>query len=62
MVREAVEIFGIHRCMFASNFPVSGLRVSYPQLVADMRAYLSDLSVAEMQGFFHDNACEFYRI
>ncbi len=62
VVREAVEIFGIHRCMFASNFPVSGLRVGYPQLVADMRAYLSDLSVAEMQGFFHDNACEFYRI
>ena len=33
-----------------------------PVLVADMRAYLSDLSVAEIQGFFHDNACEFYRI
>ena len=35
IVLETIDIFGIERCMFASNFPVDGLRVSYGQMFND---------------------------
>lgn len=62
VVYEAIEIFGIERCMFASNFPVAGLRVSYRQLVEDLSRMLADLARSERQAFFHDNASGFYRL
>ena len=30
----AIEIFGVERCMFASNFPVDGLRIGYGEMYA----------------------------
>ncbi len=62
IVRETIDIFGIERCMFASNFPVDGLRVSYHQMFADYDAMTADLSVSERTALFHDNAARFYRL
>ena len=62
VVRDAIEIFGVERCMFASNFPVAGLRVSYADLVRDMVHMTSHLSDQEQRAFFHDNATAFYRL
>ncbi len=61
-VREAVEVFGVARCMWASNFPVAGLRVGYRAQLEGMLEILSDLSADETDRVFRRNAAEFYRI
>ena len=37
IVLEAIDMFGIDRCMFASNFPVDGLRVSFDRMFQDFK-------------------------
>jgi predicted TIM-barrel fold metal-dependent hydrolase len=62
VVLEAIAIFGIERCMFASNFPVAGLRISYDALVRSMARMLAHLPRADQARFFAGNAADFYRI
>ena len=62
VVLEALEIFGVERCMWASNFPVSGLRISYRGLVEAMLDIFQDLSQREREAIFHDTATQFYRL
>lgn len=62
VVLEAVEMFGIARCMFASNFPVAGLQISYHDLVNNISEILSGFSQQQRDAFFWQNAQSFYRI
>jgi predicted TIM-barrel fold metal-dependent hydrolase len=62
VARTAISIFGIERCMFASNFPVAGLRVDYDTLVTSVARMLADRSGAERYRFFVGNAATFYRL
>ncbi|UYN96324.1 MAG: amidohydrolase family protein [Enhydrobacter sp.] len=62
IVREAIAIFGIERCMFASNFPVAGLRIDYDTLVRSLDRMLADRSPADRERFFWRNAASFYRL
>lgn len=62
IVLEALEIFGTGRCMFASNFPVDGLRVGFGRMFDDFKRMSAGLSDAERQKLFHDNAAAFYRL
>ncbi len=62
VVREAIEIFGFGRCMFASNFPVAGLRIGYVEQVGAIAHMIQDCSAAERTALFHDTAKQFYRL
>ena len=62
IVLEAIAIFGIERCMFASNFPVAGLRVDYDTLVRSVARMVSGFSAAQRHAFFVGNAARFYRL
>jgi predicted TIM-barrel fold metal-dependent hydrolase len=62
VVHHAIDIFGIERCMFASNFPVARLRVDYHTLVSSLERMLCGLTQDALQAFFHDNAARFYRL
>jgi predicted TIM-barrel fold metal-dependent hydrolase len=62
VVLEAIELFGVERCMFASNFPVDGLRVSYDHMFRDFKRMTAPFSPAERRRLFHDNAARFYRL
>jgi len=62
VVLEAIEIFGVERCMFGSNFPVAGLRIGYRAQVAGLLKILAGVSKAELQKVFKKNALRFYRI
>lgn len=62
VVRDAVAIFGWQRAMFGSNFPVAGLRISYPALVRAMVAALAPLDDRARQAIWCDNALAFYRM
>ena len=62
VVRDAVAIFGWQRAMFGSNFPVAGLRISYPALVRAMAEALAHLDEKAQQAVWCENAAAFYRI
>ena len=62
IIRDTVAIFGWQRCMFASNFPVAGLRIDYPGLVAGVARALDGLTPARQRAVMCDNALAFYRI
>lgn len=62
VVLDAIAIFGIERAMFATNFPVAGLRIGYGALVAALSNMLADLSPDQRARFFWKNAETFYRL
>jgi predicted TIM-barrel fold metal-dependent hydrolase len=62
VVLEAVEIFGVERCMWASNFPPASLRVGFRDQLEGFLDILSGLTPNERAGVFHDNAKAFYRM
>ncbi|MET3622405.1 amidohydrolase family protein [Burkholderia ambifaria] len=62
IIRDTIAIFGWQRCLFASNFPVAGLRVSYPALLRTFARAMADLDDAARQAIWHDNAMRVYRI
>jgi predicted TIM-barrel fold metal-dependent hydrolase len=60
IVLSAIDVFGVGRSMFASNFPVDGLCASFDAIVSGMREILRDFTAAEQRAFFHDNAIRIY--
>lgn len=62
VVRDAVAIVGVDRCMFASNFPVDSLCASYDTLVTTFARGIAALSEAERVALWHDNAIRIYRM
>ncbi|GLQ57660.1 amidohydrolase family protein [Devosia nitrariae] len=62
VVREAIDIFGTDRVMFASNFPVDGLVASFETILSGFDAITAGFSEQERAAMFHDNACRIYRI
>ncbi|MNP73690.1 Amidohydrolase [compost metagenome] len=62
MVLTALEIFGSGRCMFASNFPVAGLRASYDTLADGMATMLAPMGRSVQQAVLAGNAQRFYRL
>jgi predicted TIM-barrel fold metal-dependent hydrolase len=62
VVLDAIAIFGIERAIFASNFPVAGLRIGYGPLVAAMQRMIGHLWPEERDRFFWKNAKAFYRL
>ncbi len=53
--------FGIERCFFAGDWPVSSMAATYPTCVETLKK-LSGVSGAEERMLFHDNCQEFYGV
>ena len=62
VVREPLALFGIERCLYASNFPVAGLRIGYDAFVLAMDALLDGYDAVQREVFFWRNAQQVYRI
>ena len=62
IVLDAIEIFGVDRCMFASNFPVDRLRASYDTIYTAFKTIVADFAPADQAKLFADNAMRFYRL
>lgn len=62
VVREAVELFGYGRAMFASNLPVGSLSADFTQTVADVVDALPGASESQLQDLFARTCQRFYRI
>jgi len=61
-IRDAIQIFGIARTIYGSNFPLEKLHASYADLIAAYRKVLSEYTEHEQAAVFHDNATRFYRL
>ena len=61
-VLETIDVFGVDRCMFASNFPVDKLYSDFDTLYAAFFSITRECSVEEKRMLFHDNAARFYRL
>jgi predicted TIM-barrel fold metal-dependent hydrolase len=57
-----IELFGIERCMFESNFPVDRVSCSYGTLWNAFKRVASGASASEKAALFHDNAARVYRV
>lgn len=62
VVLEALELFGFNRCMFASNYPVAGLRIGYVDQLCAIAHMVRDCSREQRDQLFHDTAMAFYRL
>ena len=58
----AIDIFGVDRCMFGSNFPVEKLYVSYKTLYSSYLDIAAEFSESEQRDLLADTARRFYRI
>lgn len=62
LMREAIDIFGPLRCMYASNYPVDSLVVPYPVLLSAFREAIEPRPAHERQALLQGNARRIYRI
>ena len=62
VIRDTIQIFGVERTIFGSNFPLEKLFASYADFIAAYKKVLSEYLPAEQRAVFHDNAKRFYRL
>jgi predicted TIM-barrel fold metal-dependent hydrolase len=62
IVLTIIDLFGVGRCMFASNFPVDSLCASFATIFLGFAAIVSGFSDAEQDALFSDNARRIYAI
>ena len=62
VVLTAIELFGVQRSMFASNFPVDSLRAGFSAIYTGFDEITRGFSEAERRALLHDNAVRIYRM
>lgn len=62
LVLNVIDLFGVGRCMFASNFPVDQLYKTYDEILCAFLAIVKDFSYTEKKQLFYTNATKIYRI
>ena len=62
VVLATIDLFGVARAMFASNFPVDGLCASFDEIYSSFDELTRGFFEEERRALFHDNAVRFYRM
>ena len=62
LFQTILELFGAHRIMWGSNFPVDSLMKSYSFCVTQMLNWISPLSPEEQGLIAAETAIKFYRV
>ena len=62
VIRDSIQIFGIERTIYGSNFPLEKLHASYADFLGVYRKVLAEYTEAEQRRVLHDNAVKFYRL
>jgi predicted TIM-barrel fold metal-dependent hydrolase len=62
VIRDSIQIFGVERTIYGSNFPLEKLHASYADFFGVYRTVLSEYTDAEQRKVLHDNAVKFYRL
>ena len=61
-VLACIEVFGVERCMFGSNWPVDSLYSPYRAVVDAYREITADFSADERSALFRSNAEHYYKV
>jgi predicted TIM-barrel fold metal-dependent hydrolase len=61
-IEYALKTFGVDRCMFASNFPMDKVSLSYEMLYDAYFKIVENYSEADKRKLFSENALAFYRV
>ena len=62
VVLDTIEIFGVERCMFASNFPVDGLIADFGTIYRGFEEIVSAFPISRRAQMFLENAMRIYRL
>ena len=62
LVLEAIDYFGLQRCMFASNFPIDRLHSSYTALWRAYAQIVSNMDARDQENLFVNSAVRYYRL
>lgn len=62
IVLTTIDLFGVDRCMFASNFPVDSLCGSFHDIFGGFARIVADFSAPEREAIFSENAMRIYDI
>lgn len=62
VVLTTLNLFGSHRCMFASNMPVDSMFRSFPEIINDFMEITSNLTTNERHSFFSGTAIRTYKL
>ena len=62
IIRETIGMFGVNRCMFASNHPVDGVKASWDWIFTQFKYVTAGLPQEDRRKLFAENALAFYRI
>jgi predicted TIM-barrel fold metal-dependent hydrolase len=62
VVLTTIDLFGIDRCMFASNFPVDSLCGTFPQIFGGFQDIVADFPQHDQDALFAENARRIYAI
>jgi predicted TIM-barrel fold metal-dependent hydrolase len=60
IVLTTIDLFGVNRCMFASNFPVDSLCADFDTIFSGFREIVGGFSQSEQAALFRDNAWRIY--
>lgn len=61
-VHEVLDVFGVDRCMFGTDWPVCLVAASYDRVVDALKECLKDLGQDDLDRIFGLNAVEAYRL
>ncbi len=62
VILDTIDIFGVDRCMFASNYPVDSLVADFDAIYSGFKAVVAGFVRGDQEKLFHDNAARFYRL
>jgi predicted TIM-barrel fold metal-dependent hydrolase len=62
VVLRTIELFGVDRAMFASNFPVDSLVATFDTIYAGFGTIVAAFPASDRRKLFHDNAVRLYRL
>jgi predicted TIM-barrel fold metal-dependent hydrolase len=62
VVNDAISIFGVSRCMFATNYPVDGVVNGMSEILDGFKTIVRERSASDRLALFHDNARRIYRL
>lgn len=62
IVDQVIDLYGVERVMFASNFPVDGLCASFDTIFTGFKAIVCKRPPSVQRKLFHDNASRWYSI
>ena len=62
IIHELIDLFGPQRCMFASNFPVSKIKISFDNLYKSYKQIVKNFSYDEKNWLFSKTAMKVYDI